>query len=165
MAANAPMVLGKISWTSLGIQAIIFCLLIISFGFIGFPEPLIFALFTYVIIARILRSTIAKNHRQGIRLVLQKKFAEAIPYFEKSVVYFSANTWVDKYRSITLLSAAKSSYKEMGLCNIGWCCGQLGDGQKAKEYYEKAIAEFPDCGLANSALKLINSFADSVPTK
>lgn len=142
MAANAPMVLGKISWTSLGIQAIIFCLLIISFGFIGLPEPLIFAIFTYVIVARILRSTIAKNHRHGIKLVLQKKFAKAIPYFEKNVVYFSANTWVDKYRSITLLSSAKSSYKEMGLCNIAWCYGQLGDGQKQKSIMKKHRQNF-----------------------
>lgn len=158
MASSVPMVMGKISWPSLAIQVIIIWLLIYFFGLMGLPEPLIFGLFSYIIIARILRSVNAKYHRQGIRLVMQKKITEAIPYFEKSVAYFSENSWVDKYRSITLLSSVKSSYKEMGLSNIAYCYGQMGDGQKAKEYYKKTLAEFPESGLAMAALNQLQSF-------
>ena len=46
----------------------------------------------------------------------------------------------------------------MGLCNIAYCYGQIGDGQKAKEYYEKTLAEFPESGLAIAAHNQLQSF-------
>ena len=122
-----------------------------------FKEPIIGGALTYLIISFSLRNLIAKSHRQGMRFVRQQQFSNAIPFFEKSVDFFTKNKWIDKYWFITLLSSSKVSYKEMGLCNIAFCYSQIGSGLKAKEYYELALGEFPNSVLAQSALKLINS--------
>jgi len=45
----------------------------------------------------------------------------------------------------------------MGLCNIAFCYSQINNGQKAKEYYELTLKEFPDNGLAIAGLRMINS--------
>jgi len=105
----------------------------------------------------ILRNVFAKDHRHGIRLVRQNKFIEAIPFFERSVNYFTKNKWIDKFRSLTLLSSSKMTYKEMGLCNIAFCYSQSGDGSKAKEYYKQVLKEYPQNGLAIAGLNMLTS--------
>jgi tetratricopeptide (TPR) repeat protein len=147
----------QLSFLFLVPQLVIIGLLIYLYHLADFSEPFILGAITYSILALALRNLIAKNHRHGIRLVKENKFSEAIPCFEKSVAYFSEHTWVDKYRFITLLSASGHTYKEMGLCNIAFAYSQTGNGQKAKEYYEQVLAEFPDNGLANVSLNMIKS--------
>ncbi|MBL3657919.1 tetratricopeptide repeat protein [Fulvivirga sediminis] len=124
--------------------------LIIEFAF------LITAL-TYAVIARVLRSIIAKAHRKGISLVKKHQYKEAIPNFEKSVKYFTDHESIDQYRFITLLSASKMSYREMGLCNIAFCYSQIGEGQKSKTYYELVLRDYPKNGIAISGLRMLNS--------
>jgi tetratricopeptide (TPR) repeat protein len=85
------------------------------------------------------------------------KFTESIPFFEKSVSHFTNNNWVDKYRFLTLLSISEMTYKELGLCNIAFSYSQTGNGQKAKEYYEQVLKEFPGNGLAVAAFNMIKS--------
>ena len=46
--------------------------------------------------------------------------SEAINEFQKSYDFFEKNQWVDKYRYLTLLTASKSSYREMALNNIAF---------------------------------------------
>ena len=93
-----------------------------------------------------------------MQLVRQQNFRDAIPFFEKSVDFFDKNSWLDKYRFVVLLSSSNMTYKEMGLCNIAFCYGQTGDGQKAKEYYEQTRKEFPENGLALAGLRMIDAF-------
>ncbi|WP_144803871.1 tetratricopeptide repeat protein [Maribacter sp. MAR_2009_72] len=57
------------------------------------------------------------------------------------------------------------SYREMALANIGYCYSQIGDGKKAKEYYERTLKEFPGSGLAKSALNMMNSVEQTPSTK
>jgi tetratricopeptide (TPR) repeat protein len=104
-----------------------------------------------------LRNLITRSHQKGINLVKQGNFIDAIPYFERSVKYFSENDWVDKYRFLTMLSSSKMSYREMGLCNIAFCFSQTGEGQKAKELYQFTLNEYPENVLAQTALNLFNS--------
>ena len=92
-----------------------------------------------------------------MRLVKQHNFMDAIPKFEKSVDFFTRNNWLDKYRFLTLLSSSKMTYKEMGLCNIAFCYSQTNNGQKAKEYFEQTLKEFPENGLAIAGLRMMNS--------
>ncbi len=101
---------------------------------------------------------LAKYHQQGMKLVKQQKFENAISLFIGSVDFFAKHQWIDKYRFLTLLSASKMTYKEMALCNIAFCYSQIGNGTKAKEYYEQTLKEFPKNGLAIAALKMINLF-------
>ena len=156
MASNVPTI-RQLSWLSFFPQFIFIGLIIYLYHLANFEEPFIFGALTYSLLAFGLRKLIAKNHRQGMSLVKQQKFADALPYFEKSVEYFSKNNWVDKYRFLTLLSSSKMTYKEMGLCNIAFCYSQTGNGQKAKEYYQQALNEFPENGLALAGLNMLKS--------
>ena len=156
MASNVPTI-RQLSWLSVVPQLIVIGLLIFLYHLADFDEPFILGALTYSLLALVLRNIIAKNHRQGMRLVKQQKFADALPCFEKSVDYFAKNNWVDKYRYLTLLSSSKMTYKEMGLCNIAFCYSQTGNGQKAKEYYEQALKEFPENGLAIAGLNMLKS--------
>jgi tetratricopeptide (TPR) repeat protein len=156
MASNVPTI-RQIAWLSVIPQVAVIGIIIYGYHLANFSNPFIFGALTYSVFALILRNLIAKNHRQGMRLVKQQKFTEAIPFFEKSVDYFSKNTWVDNYRFLTLLSSSKMTYKEMGLCNIAFCYSQTGNGQRAIDYYKKALNENAENGLAIAGLKMLSS--------
>ena len=157
MASNVPTV-RQIAWVSLIPQSIFIGIIIFVCHLLEFDDPFLSGALTYLIISFGLRNLVAKDHKQGMKLVKQQQFENAIPLFEKSVAFFNKNKWVDKYRFLTLLSSSKMTYKEMGLCNIAFCYSQISNGQKAKEYYEQTLKEFPENGLAIAALKMINSF-------
>ena len=59
------------------------------------------------------------------------------------------------------MSASAMSYREMALCNIAFCYSQIGKGMKAIEYYQRVLKEFPNSGLAQSALRMIESGEDN----
>jgi tetratricopeptide (TPR) repeat protein len=158
MASNVPIV-RQIAWISLIPQVLFMGSLIFAYHQLEFRDPFLFGPLTYLIISFGLRNFVAKDHKQGMKLVRQQQFEKAIPLFENSVTFFTKNNWIDKYRFLTLLSSSRMTYKEMGLCNIAFCYSQTSNVQKAKEYYEHTLKEFPENGLAIAGLKLINSFA------
>ncbi|WP_152425279.1 tetratricopeptide repeat protein [Nafulsella turpanensis] len=123
----------------------------------GTGDPLIFGAATYLGVSFMLRTLVPSDHRKGMSLIRKEKYNEAINYFEKSYSFFKQNDWVDKYRYLTLLSSTRLSYKEMALNNIAFCYGQVGDGGKAREYYEKTLNEFPESGIAKAGLRLLNA--------
>ncbi len=55
------------------------------------------------------------------------------------------------------MTPSAMSYREMALCNIAFCYSQIGKGEQALKYYQQAISEFPDCGLAEAAIRMIES--------
>jgi tetratricopeptide (TPR) repeat protein len=164
MASNVP-IIRQIAWISLIPQFLFMGLLIYIFHLLELGDAFLYGAATYLVLSFGLRNFVAKDHRQGMKLVKQQKFVEAIPLFEKSVDFFTSNAWVDKYRFLTLLSPSKMTYKEMGLCNIAFCYSQTNNGQKAKEYYELTLNEFPENGLATAGLKMINSFGQTEKTE
>lgn len=103
------------------------------------------------------RRVFTKAHRKGIRLVKGGHFEEAIPHFAEGYAAMCRRPWVDKFRSLILGSASQWCYREMALCNQAFCYGQIGDGQKMRELYEKALAEFPGSILAATALRMVDS--------
>lgn len=44
----------------------------------------------------------------------------------------------------------------MALCNIAFCYGQIGEGQKAKEYYQQTLTEYPENGMAQAGINMLN---------
>jgi tetratricopeptide (TPR) repeat protein len=156
MSSKVP-VFNQVAWTSLIIQLVIICLFYFAFEKLAIGDSILMAALLYCLLAFILRKTIAKSHRMGIKILKQHQYKESIPYFEKSIVFFEQNSWVDTYRFITLLSSSKLSYKEMGLCNIAFAYSQIGEGEKAIIYYEKAKAINPSNGLAIAGLNMLNS--------
>lgn len=157
MASNVPVV-KQVAWISLIPQLIVMGLLIYSYYLLQSQEPFLYGALTYLGLSFSLRTFVAKDHRDGMRLVKQHSFIDAISKFEKSVDFFAKNNWLDKYRYLTLLSSSKMTYKEMGLCNIAFCYSQTNNGQKAKEYYEQTLKEFPENGIAIAGLRMISSF-------
>jgi tetratricopeptide (TPR) repeat protein len=156
MASNVPVV-RQISWITLIPHLILLILLDAFYYAIDAPSPYLLGPLTYLILSFALKRMIPKSHTVGMKLVKQKKFEEAIPLFQKSVEFFSQNSWLDKYRFITMLSSSKMTYREMGLCNVAFCYGQIGNGAKAIEFYQKVLADYPNNGLAQSGLNMLKS--------
>jgi tetratricopeptide (TPR) repeat protein len=158
MAANVP-ITRQIAWLSLVPHVLVISLFLCG-GYIIDPEygPYL-GILLYLALAYGLKSWLAGDNQRGMRLVKRRSFEEAIPFFERSVAYFTKNSWIDNYRFLTLLSSSQMSYKEIGLCNIAFCYSQTGNGWKAKEYYERVNQEFPNNGLAISGLNMIKSLS------
>jgi hypothetical protein len=105
------------------------------------------------------RRLLTRAHRQGIRMVKAGRFGDAIPVFGEAYSTMCDRPWIDTYRWVLLGSCSRWSYREMAMCSQAFCYGQIGDGQRMKECYEKAMAEFPESILAASALRMIDSIA------
>jgi tetratricopeptide (TPR) repeat protein len=162
MPAKIPTV-RQIAWISLIPQMLVLGTLIAIFYFLNIREPLMAGAATYLTISFGLRTFIPKYHRKGISFVKQKQFEKAIPYFEKSVDYFTRYSWIDKYRYLTLLTSSAITFKEMAWCNIAFCYSQLGEGRKAIEYYKIVLREYPESALANTGLAMLHSMIQSPP--
>lgn len=154
----------QIAWLSIVPQLLVMALLVLAFKFTGTKDFVLYGAITYLVISYLLRNVVAGKHRKGMQQVKANNFQQAIPLFEESLAYFQNNEWIDKYRYLTLLSSSKMSYKEMALVNIAFCYGQLGEGEKAREYYNEALKENPNNGMAIAALKLLDS-AQNLNTK
>jgi hypothetical protein len=115
----------------------------------------------YLLLSLLLRRTICRSHRNAIRHCKRQQFELAIPDFEDSLAFFRRNEWVDRYRAITLLSASGMCYREMAMVSLGFCHAQIGDGTNARRYYERCLKEFPQNGMAESALRLMNAAAQA----
>lgn len=100
---------------------------------------------------------VARDHRVGVGLVKSQRFEEAIPKFQDSLKFFDRYPWIDRYRSIVLMSPSAAGYREMALANIAFCYGQIGDGEQSRHFYEECLRRFPDSGLASSALRMLDA--------
>lgn len=156
MASNIPIV-RQIAWIPVFTQILLLGFFIYIYYLLDVEFPFVFGPLTYLIFSCGLRNLITRSHQKGMKLVKQGNFIDAIPYFEKSVNYFSENIWVDKYRFLTMFSSSKMSYREMGLCNIAFCHSQTDNGLKAKEFYQLVLKDYPENILATAALNLFNS--------
>jgi len=156
MAAKVP-TFKYIAWISLIPHLLFLFLFVYIFQLLEFKDSFVFGAAAYLLLSYGLRTVISKDHREGINLIKEGEFEAAIACFEKSYHFFSRNSWIDKYRYVTLFSASKMSYKEMALCNIAFCYSQVNEGFKAIEYYERTLQEFPENGLAKTGLKMLNS--------
>ncbi len=110
------------------------------------------------LIVRLILRAIPQDHRSAIALVRKHQFADAIPCFQLSLDFFDRYPWLDKCRSLLLLSPSAASYREMAPANMGFCYSQFGDGHYARSHYQQCLLErFPDSGLAQTALNMMDS--------
>ncbi|MEM7571703.1 MAG: hypothetical protein AAF433_02330 [Bacteroidota bacterium] len=122
-------------------------------------EFILYGALTYLVLSQLLKRLIPRAHRRGMASVKAEDYHNAITHFQNSYDFFNKNDWIDRYRYLTLLSSTKMSYREMALNNMAFCYGQIGDGQTAKAYYERTLAEYPESGMAKAGLRLLNSMA------
>lgn len=164
MPSNIPIV-RQFSWTSLLVQTLVITFLGFIAYLVGLNEVLIYEGFAanfiwgavgHLCIWFFVRNTILKNHAKGVRLVKQNDFANAIPFFKDSLDLLNKNLWLDKARYF-LGSNSEISYREMDLNNLGFCYSQIGEKTNAILYYKKTLSEFPDSGMAKTALTFIDT--------
>lgn len=60
-----------------------------------------------------------------------------------------------------MMTPGAMCYREMALINIAFAHGQIGNGNKAKEFYQRTLDEFPNNIMASAALKMIESIEHS----
>lgn len=165
MSTKKSPTIRKIAWVSLFPQVGIMLIIFLIYTIMGVSNPIVAFVVTYILLSVSLRTLIPKDHREGISLVGKKKFAAAIPRFEDSYRFFEKYNWVDKYRYVTMLNSSAMSFQEMALCNIAYCYTQLDNKIQAKKYYQRALDEFPESGLAQAGLQYIESLEAQAQTE
>src|SRR5688572_8625422 len=158
--ASGTSILRQINWLAIALHVCLFVAFVFLFQFLQVGAPSLMAIATYLGLVYFLRFFLAKYHRYGMMFIKRNEFEHAIPYFEKSYEYFQAKPWLDRFRAIFLLSSSRISYREMALVNIAYCYSQLGDTAQAKQYYERALKEFPDSAIAKAGLNILNSIKE-----
>lgn len=157
---SPPPMIRRISWVAV-IPQFIALALAISLGQLLSPAKpsngMLWGAAVYLFYSFGSRMLIPRDHRAGIALSRQQRFADAIPRFQQSLEFFDRHDWIDSYRSIVLMSPSAVSYREMALANIAFCYSQIGDGEQARSYYEKCLQRFPESGLAITALRMMDS--------
>ncbi|MCB0346934.1 MAG: tetratricopeptide repeat protein [Bdellovibrionales bacterium] len=157
MASKLPIVRqSSISGQLASVTLLLCCFML---GAIIFPDKRLGAIvgaFVYLTYSRSAKYFIAHHHRLGMSLLQRKNFEAAIKEFESSYEFFTERPWIDKYRSLVLVSPSRISYREMALVNIAFCYGQLRRQDKAKEFYKRTLAEFPGSQIALAGLTLLN---------
>ncbi|MDU0369229.1 tol-pal system YbgF family protein [Hymenobacter endophyticus] len=150
----------NISW----IAYVVFYGLIVLLAWLGtgissldFIQCLLPAMLAAYLLSWTLRTTLGRYQQRGMQLIRKDDFLNAIPHFEQSYAYFSEKKWLDKWRYILMLSTSQMEYREMALNNIAFCYSQLGQGESARRYYHQVLAEYPDNGLAQAALKMLDA--------
>jgi len=159
MTSSRP-VIKQISWISMVPQLILMGILIIIFQFFTTTDPFLYAVLVYLALSVGLKQFIPYYHRKGVRFYKKGEYEKAIVQFQASYDFFVRHQWIDKYRSVLLLSASRISYTEMALVNLAFCHSQLGNGSMSKELYEKVLSEFPDSQMAKTSLKMFDATKD-----
>jgi hypothetical protein len=126
-------------------------------------DGLVFGGGAYLSYSVLSRFFLTRSHRTGISQVRRQQFGDAIESFQKSLAFFDRHPRVDRFRSIVLMSASAASYREMALANIAFCYVQLGNGDRARRYYELCQEQFPESALASAALRMMDVARDSAP--
>lgn len=156
MASKQPIV-KQVAWLSFVPQLLILSIFIVLASLTGSQTPAIMGALAYFGTSVVLKRTVAQHHRKGISHLKIGEFGPAIELFEQAYEFFNRYRWVDDWRYITLLSSSRVSYREMALLNMAYCYGQLGEGDRSREFYDKTIAEFPDSAMATAAIKMLDS--------
>ena len=160
MSSKVPVV-RQVAWLSVLPQFAVMGGLILMWYFIGVERYVFNGALNYLLISIPLRSILTRFHRKGMRKVKRENYADAILDFQKSIEFFTKYSWIDKYRFLFLLSSSRMAYREMAFNNIAFCYGQTGNGEKAIEYYELTLREYPGSGMAKVGLQMLKSVKSS----
>ena len=150
-------IIRRISWLAVVPQLLALGAAIMLARHFQLHDGLLVGVIGYLVYSAGSRKILTSYHRAGVRLVRQQHFAEAIEKFQRSLLFFDKHRWIDRFRSIVLMSPSAISYREMALANIAFCYSQIGDGTHARQWYEACLAEFPQSGLAQVGLRIMDS--------
>ncbi|HOJ78023.1 MAG TPA: tetratricopeptide repeat protein [Bacillota bacterium] len=122
-------------------------------GFISF----LIAYIVFILSRYLIRYTVTVEHTRGTELLKKGDFQGAIEHFNKSIEYFDAHRALDRWRSILLLSPNQYEYREIALTNIAFAYNELGEVQKAREYYEACLKDYPNNQVAIAAINKLDN--------
>ncbi len=149
----------QVNWSVFIPHGILVALISFLLIFIGLDTELsiLASAVFYLGLSMLLQRLVPFHHRMGFRLLMQKDYENAALAFQQSWENFNKNSWLDKYRSVFMLSASKISYREMALINRSLCYWQMGDSEKALKSYEEVLKYFPNSKMAIDAIDYIKN--------
>lgn len=111
----------------------------------------------FILSRYLIRYTVTVEHTRGTELLKKGDYQGAIEHFNKSIEYFDAHRMLDRWRSILLLSSNQYEYREIALTNIAFAYNELGEVEKAREYYEACLKDYPNNQVAIEAINELNN--------
>lgn len=114
------------------------------------------ATIAYLLLSVLLRAIFAMHHRRGIVCCRNGNFATAVEEFQRSHDFFNRHRWIDRFRGLTMLSSGHS-YIEMALVSLGFSHIQLNQRERAREYYQTCLQQFPQSQMAIAGLHFLDS--------
>lgn len=157
MASKVLFAKQEINWLSLIPKLIVIGILCLCFYPLEKQGCLLISIFFYFLLTLLAKWLFFPNVLyEGMKLIREEKFQEAIPRLEDTIDYFVRNLWIDKFRFLLLISSAKRSIKESTICNLAYCYLQVGNVKKATETYEDVLLSYPDNWSAKAVLNMIN---------
>lgn len=101
------------------------------------------------------RHFIASANRRGLKAVARGEYDSAVEHFKESHAFFSKHEWLDRYRSVTLMSPSLWSYREVALMNILTAYVRKKDFAAATEACRRVLEDFPDNQIAQSTYDML----------
>ena len=149
------------SWARSIPQVIVVAVLTV-FALYIFPQnkstfALISSLSIFFVYTFIARYFISSEQRHGMSALAKGDFDTALNEFEKSFDFFSRNQWIDKYRSIILMTSSAWSYREMALMNIAATYSRKKDTKMYRESNKRLLKEYPNNQRAKDALAFLDA--------
>ncbi|MCP4661211.1 MAG: tetratricopeptide repeat protein [bacterium] len=119
---------------------------------LGYPAGFFWGASIYLAYSFGSRAILARHHKSGIRRIFRRRWAEALPCFQRSQAFFERFPRLDRYRQVFLMSPSGASYHEMALLNQAICLVYLNRGSEARRLYERVLELYPDSPMAEAAL-------------
>ena len=166
MSSKVPFVKQETVWLAIVPRVLFIGILCLAYYQWDRRNYFVLGFITYLIIWYGLRTmAFPKDVHKSIRLIKEEKFGEAIPYIERSIVFYNRHSWIDKYRFLLMVSSSKRGIRESSICNLGFCLLQIGQVKAAKEVYENVLRQYPESTIAILQLRTINSISNSTESK
>ena len=161
MTSKVPFVKQETNWFAILPRLFLIGILcLVFYHFLDSPDKHNFfipAFIVYLLIAFALRKLFFPLFiHQGIRLIKEEKFEQAIPFIQKTIDYYTKNSWVDKFRFLLMISSSKRTVRESSICNLAYCYLQIGEIKKSREIYQEVLTQYPKNINAKSLLNTIN---------
>jgi tetratricopeptide (TPR) repeat protein len=157
MATKVAFIKQERNWFALFPNLLVIGILCLCFYQVDKQYFFFIALFLYFLLTLLAKWLFFPNVLyEGIKLIREAKFEEAIPIVQQTIDYYLKKSWIDKYRFWLLISSAKRSIGESSTCNLAYCYLQIGQVNRAKEIYDNVLHQYPDNINAKCMLNTIN---------
>ena len=158
MAKSTPTI-RVIHWPSVVLQVLFLALLIQILSWAGITKPLPFIVgpIIFLLLSFGMRYWLGRDHQLGMKSIRMEQFHAAFDHFQESVNFFEKYPWVDRFRALTLFSASRMCFREMGMVNMAYCYGQMGRGEEMEKLYREVAKQYPDNPIARTVLDMIDN--------